>query len=526
MSHPFRRCAILLLCLCICLCLLPAAAAAEETQTEQAKNLSNAQYVTTTGFSQWKYFFDGSQSNSSTASNGGSITVSYEEGVGSVYFLLRKEYGEYTVTNNDTKEVKTVGQGSFLHEYVDIQALFGTAPTSVTLRFENEVKIIEFYAFSKGKTPDFVQKWELPKESHTDLILFSTHGDDEQLFFAGLLPYYAKAMDYEVLVVYLTDHRNITQKRVHEMLDGLWAVGCTTYPVFGTFADFLKDSLEETYAEFRRLGTTKEDIVEFCVEQLRRFKPQVVVGHDFAGEYEHGQHMVYADCLADALELAKDPAELPELAAKYGTWDTPKAYFHLYQENAITMDWDTPMEELDGMTPFQVTQKLGYPCHASQQYTWFTGWINGKYGQITKASEIATHSPCQFGLYRTTVGPDVKKNDFFENIIIYAEQDRIAEEQRQKEEQARLEAERIAEEKRRQEEQLRQEEEARRQEEQARLEAEQKALKEKQDAEARKKLLLVCMLALGGVCILLIVVIIVLLCKPKRRKKRKKLKKF
>lgn len=524
MSHLFRRCAALLLCVCMCLYFIPAVSAAEEEQA--AKNLSDPQYVTTTGFSKWKYFFDGSQSNSSTASDGGSITVTYEEGVGSVYFLLRTEYGEYTVTNNDTKEVKTVGQGSFLHEYVDMQALFGTVPTSVTLRFDREIKIIEFYAFSEGKTPDFVQKWEMPKESHTDLILFSTHGDDEQLFFAGLLPYYAKAMNYEVLVVYLTDHRNITQKRVHEMLDGLWAVGCTTYPVFGTFDDFLKDSLENTYAEFSRLGTFKEDIVAFCVEQLRRFKPQVVVGHDFAGEYEHGQHMVYADCLADALELAKDSAQLPELAAKYGIWDTPKAYFHLYQENAITMDWDTPMEELDGMTPFQVTQQLGYPCHASQQYTWFTGWINGKYGQITKASEIATYSPCQFGLYRTTVGPDVEKNDFFENIVVYAEQDRIAEEQRQKDEQARLEAERIAEEKRRQEEQLRQEEEARRQEEQARLDAGLKAQKEKENAKKQKILMSVCMFALCVICALLLVVILIQLCKPRKKKKRKKSKKY
>lgn len=437
MNSLLRRIWALFLCLCVLLPFAVPAQAAEATETEasetrQAEDISSAKYVTSvTGFTDWGYFFDEKVLQGGTSSGNASMTIEYEDGIGSVYFIFRYEYGEYTVTNNDTGETKTVGQGSFLHDFLDLEGMFGTAPTSVTIKFENgDVRLNEVYIFTPGETPDFVQKWDMPVEDETDMILFSTHGDDEQLFFAGLLPYYANALDYQVQVVYLTDHRNNTNQRVHEMLNGLWAVGCTTYPVFGSFADFLYDTMEQTYAHFETLGTTRDDIIEFCVEQIRRFNPLVVVAHDFAGEYAHGQHMVYADCVAAALEISNDATQYPELAEKYGTWDVPKAYFHLYEENQITMDWDTPMEELDGMTPFEVTQKLGFPCHESQQWTWFYKWINGKNDVvITKASEIATYSPCLFGLYRTTVGPDVEKNDFFENLTTYAEQKRLAQEE-------------------------------------------------------------------------------------------------
>ena len=398
---------------------------AEEVSTDQpeaAVDITDISLVTeSTGFSHLAWAFDG-KASLATSSATASMTLNYAEGIGSLYLQFSKEYGAYTLVNNDTGEEHICGQYSFLHDYLDLVTIFGSAPSSVTLRFENgTVRLMNLYAFTAGETPDFVQKWMPPAEGKADMVLFSTHGDDEQLFFAGLLPYYANAKGYTVQVVYLTDHRNLDTGRVHEMLNGLWAVGCDTYPVFGHYYDFRKETMAETYRTFASLGWSREEMLGFVVEQVRRFKPLVAVGHDFAGEYSHGQHMVYADLLAEALTISNDPEYYPELAEKYGLWDVPKAYFHLYEENPIVMDWDTPMEELDGMTPFEVTQNLGFPCHVSQRGTWFNRWIYGG-GTITKASQIETYSPCLYGLYRTTVGPDTGLNDMFENITPYGQQ--------------------------------------------------------------------------------------------------------
>lgn len=421
-----QRLFALFLCAAALLSLFPALTVrASEDNGQEATLLSTKKSIVSyTGFSDVSFIHDDELTKSIASKGNASLTLENSAGIGSLYFIYQFPYeAGYTVTDNATGKSFVAGKQGFLHEYLDLQAKFGTAPTSVTVTYDQgKVYICELMLYSSGKVPDTVQQWKAPAENQTDLLLFSTHGDDEQLFFAGVLPYYAKALGYNVQVVYLTDHRNNSNTRVHEMLNGMWAVGCDIYPVFGSFPDFLKETLNATYAEFKSYGFTRNDILEYCTEQIRRFKPKVIVTHDFNGEYKHGQHMVYADCVSAALELAANPAKFPGSAELYGTWDVPKAYFHLYWENIIVMDWDTPMEELDGMTPFEVTQKLGFPCHKSQQWTWFKGWINGKNGVvITRADQIATHSPCLYGLYRSTVGPDVEKKDFFENVTTHAQ---------------------------------------------------------------------------------------------------------
>lgn len=452
-----------------------------------------------------------------------SITAAHEAGIGSLYFIFELPYGEYTLTNNDTGAVHTCGTQGFMHEFVDVEAIFGTTPSSITLTFDNgPVTINELYIYGPGPVPETVQKWEAAVENATDMILFSTHGDDEQLFFAGLLPYYAAELDYEVLVVYLTDHQNqYGTRRMREMLAGLWAVGVKTYPVFGYFEDFKTMTKHDTYKTFEALGHSKEELTGFVVEQIRRFKPKVVIGHDFAGEYSHGQHMVYAEVLAESLEITNDSTAYPELAEKYGLWDVPKAYFHLYEENPIVMDWDQPLEYFDGLTAFQVTQKYGFPCHKSQHRSWFYLWIYGDYGERTKASEIDEYSPCEYGLYRSTVGADVQKNDFFENVTTY-EQDRIAEEERLAEE-ARLKAEEEARLKAEEEARLKAEEEARIAQEQAEAEAAAKAQAEKEAqeiaaAQARQKQQMTLLIGAAAVVFVLLIVILVL-CKRKKKAK-------
>ena len=88
------------------------------------------------------------------------------------------------------------------------------------------------------------------------------------------------------------------------------------------------------------------------------------------------------------------------------------------------MNWDVPLEKFDGKTAFEVS-KEGYLCHRSQQWTWFTRWLTGTVSgvadTIKKASEIKTYSPCEYGLYKSTVGVDTKA-DLVDNIVLYKDQ--------------------------------------------------------------------------------------------------------
>ena len=112
----------------------------------------------------------------------------------------------------------------------------------------------------------------------------------------------------------------------------------------------------------------------------------------------------------------------------------------------------------------------GFRHHVSQHWTWFYGWIYGEGYQITSSDQITSYTPRQYGLFRSEVGEDVLKNDFFENVRTYEE----------REEEKRLEEERQAEESRRLEEENRKLEEERQAEESRRLEEESRKLEEQQ----------------------------------------------
>lgn len=425
------------------------------------------------------------------------VTVSSETPMDSLYLIFYDETADLVLTAGSREETVAV---SFLRQYISLSELFGEKLTEVTVAFGEKVGLTELYAFS-DTPPAWVQVWEPPCEK-ADLCLMTTHADDEQLFFAGILPTYAGERGYEVQVIYFTDHKN-EQIRRHELLRGLWTVGVRHYPVIGPFADLFSKSGDAAEKQQNQRGYSHEDIVGFQVEMLRRFKPLVVVGHDPLGEYSHGQHILNSATLQEAVQISANPEMYPESAEAYGVHDVPKTYLHLYKENPIVMNWDIPLENFGGKTGFQVTQE-GFLCHDSQQYTWFRKWLNGKNGEITAASQIDTYSPCEYGLFRSLVGEDVEKNDFFENQLSYAQI-------RQKEEEERL--------RREEEERLRLEEEKRLEEERKKAEAEEKARleSERRKAEEKRARTTFAVIAVSGGTLLLLIVVLIAVFKRKKK---------
>lgn len=500
------------------------------TEPAKAEDISSQKLLTAfEGFSYKPPFFDDRWKYGSPSGENAWFTLEYEEGIGSLYLIFMRRQNPYTVINNDTGESRNVGENLFIHDFIDLVELFGAAPSSVTVQFgADPVYLNEVSVFTPGEVPDDVQKWEAPAEGNTDLLLLSAHGDDDQIFFAGILPHYAVYKDYHVQVVYMTDHHNAEFFRVHEMLDGLWAVGIRKYPVFGTHPDYLFMTRREVSAHYGKMdyaynyyaqkGYSREELLGFVVEQLRRFKPKVAVTHDFNGEYGHSQHMVCADLMAEAVTVSMDPNHYPELADRYGTWDVPKTYIHLYEENPIAIDLDTPLDCFNGMSAFDVSKKIGLRCHTSQ-YEAISHFITGY-----KTAAKMKYSPSYYGLLRSTVGDDILKNDFFENVLTHAQQAeedaRLAEEARlaqdaQLAEEARLAEEvRLAEEARLAEE-IRLAEEARLAEE-LRLAEEARLAEEVRLAELAQRKLIVL-----GICAAAVLTVMAVLAVLMLKKKQK-----
>lgn len=338
------------------------------------------------------------------------IKISSDEDIYGLYIIYELKSATGIITSNN-KNI-SIGENSFLHEYIDLSKDFKDTKL-LTINYKENVKIGEIYIIGEGEIPEFVEIWEKPLDNNADLLLISTHSDDEQLFFLGLLPTYV-AKGANVQVAYYVNHYD-NPKRLHEQIHGLYRVGIRNYPVIGIIPDAYSESLDGAIKNIEKANLTIDDAINYQVEILRRFKPSVVVGHDELGEYSHGQHILNTHTLKIALEKTSDKTYHKDSFNKYGLWDVPKTYIHLYKENEIIMDYDTPLEYFNGLTAYEVS-KLGYKEHHSQQWTWFTGWINGKNNEYKKSTDIKKYSPNKFGLYRSLVGEDIEKNDMFENL--------------------------------------------------------------------------------------------------------------
>lgn len=370
---------------------------------------------------------DGNESTVQTCA-AGELHIRSTGDIGALYIVFDDFCPDWGIVTPSGKQ--SLSKNQFLHAFADTASILGGTQKEVTLYFSRETKICDIYAFTDTNVPDWVQIWQPPCEK-ADLLLLSSHADDEQLFFAGILPYYAGERQLAVQVAYFTNHNN-QPKRRHEQLNGLWTVGVRHYPIIGDLPDLYAESKQTALQNWQKYGFAEQDIVGSQVALLRRFRPQVVIEHDINGEYGHGAHILNTDTLLQALAVSKNAQSFPQSAEQYGTHTPKKVYIHLYEKNPVIMNWDIPLARFGGKTAYEVSCE-GFACHASQHWTWFKKWLLGTDTKpITKATDISTYSPCRYGLYFTEVGADTEGNDFFENITPYAEQERQAQAEKER----------------------------------------------------------------------------------------------
>ena len=301
-------------------------------------------------------------------------------------------------TSDDGKDWFTAvpGDTRFLHAYVALPQPAQHVRLAVTSEKKTALRINDLFVLSEGDLPDWVQVWQ-PTEEKADILFLSMHPDDELIFFGGAIPTYAVEQQRKVVVAYFT-RSNTT--RSSELLNGLWHMGVRTYPVIGNFKDSYAKNLKAAY----KSAGGKGKVNEWIVGLYRQYKPEVVVTQDTNGEYGHKQHMMIADAAQNCIALAANEDEFTASTIAYGTWQVKKLYLHLYPENQITFDWTVPLKSMNGATGIELAEEA-YTLHKTQASSGMSVTETG-----TKYDNRV------FGLAFTTVGEDVRKDDFLENI--------------------------------------------------------------------------------------------------------------
>ncbi|MCE5343802.1 MAG: phosphodiester glycosidase family protein [Eubacteriales bacterium] len=300
-----------------------------------------------------------------------------------------------TVSGGKWTDVAVPDEG-YYHIFV---SLCGVDEMRIIAKYDKsyqKLSINEIYFFSYGDVPAWVQRWE-PTPTDADIMFLVAHPDDELLFMGGAIPTYATEQQRKVVVAYMT-HSNATRRS--ELLNGLWKMGVHTYPVIGNFWDTYTTTLSESEKKW-----DKNKALLYVIELYRKYKPKVVVTHDFNGEYGHGMHKLTAELAELAYNQAADPEQDTESAEQYGVWQVKKLYSHLYEHNQIVFDWDVPLQSMDGKTSLELATEA-YKLHITQQST-----------KLTMETTGVKYDNRVFGLVCSIVGEDVRHDDFLENIL-------------------------------------------------------------------------------------------------------------
>ena len=388
---------IIFLILCLCGLLMGLSGGAEEARdiTAEAKITVSAKAYHLERLRDRDY----TTTYSSGSANGAYIEITAAEPCYGVYVCFGADkLLPWCVKVKEGKKwvSKYESSGQYAHEYI---ALDGETQFRICYQStkSHDLSVNELYLFSEGDVPDYVQIWQ-PTVEKADLMILVAHPDDEILFMGGMLPTYAGERNYQVVVCYMTCGTTV---RRSELLNGLWLCGVRNYPDIGTFWDKYTTKLDKMYSVWGKSKSHK-----YIISLIRKYKPEVVVTHDVNGEYGHGAHRVCADTCLNYIAAAADETKYTDSAKTYGTWQVKKLYLHLYKENQIELDWDTPLDAFDGQTGMEIARQA-YKLHASQPQKGY--WVYGKEDEYNSSL---------FGLAYTVVGEDVEKNDLFEHITL------------------------------------------------------------------------------------------------------------
>ena len=313
-----------------------------------------------------------------------------------ICFATMPEQWEIQIADGQDWMTYQQGDTRFLHTYVNIPEGAEKIRIISTSEKKTAMRINELYALSEGDVPSWVQRWE-PTHEKADILFLSTHPDDELIFFGGAIPTYAAEQQRKVVVAYFT-YSNVA--RSSELLNGLWHMGVRNYPVIGEFRDAYAKNLKTAYKN----AGGKNKVREWVTGLYRQYQPEVVVTQDKDGEYGHKQHMMIAETAQDCIELAATEGEFLDSFLKYGAWQVKKLYLHLWPENQITFDWNVPLVSMNGSTGLELANEA-YALHKTQEASGMS---------VTETG--AEYDNRVFGLAFSTVGEDVRKDDFLENI--------------------------------------------------------------------------------------------------------------
>jgi len=289
------------------------------------------------------------------------------------WYTLPKDYllEEYDATGT---LVSSYEKQPFVNCYFPIDE----SVTRLSLVFHSDAELSDLRIFGAGTLPTDIQRWEPTLETTDMLYIASTPQAAVTDFFGVLAAYTVEHEIPSALVVLARETRTMQEG----LLAGLWKLGVSNYPQFGSFESLNNESYKRVRG-FWGVGTT----TKFVQSTLARYNARIVLTH------------TPGDLAYDA--AARYCAEVVQNELAQRGEDDYTSVQKLYlasPEGATTLDWSMPLILFDGESALEA---------ANEAYTENPGM---------QVFHKTLNPAAVFQLDYTTVGEDTGAGDLLENI--------------------------------------------------------------------------------------------------------------
>ena len=327
---------------------------------------------------------------------GTSLTISWQDSLepSFVYIQWTALPDTYTFTQYDAAG-KKISEDETAPFRINEVLYLDPDTAKIVLSAKNGMNLTTCRVFGPGEPPEDFHPYE-PIPDKIDYLIIAMHPDDDVLFMGGIMPTLTER-GLTGLILYMGTR---VRERCDEALNGAWIMGAKYHPILAGFPDIPNTSYY--YDKFQNTFRVN-DIEKYLVGVLRRYRPEVIFSHDTEGEYGHWQHKRLSQAVQLAVRDCADPAYDKTSASLYGTYEVKKCYLHLYKNDPITVSMTVPLSAFGGRTAVEIATEA-FTCHSSQH--------NGNHSVTNEGIYSLEH----FGLFYSTVGPDVAGGNFFENV--------------------------------------------------------------------------------------------------------------
>ena len=285
----------------------------------------------------------------------------------------------------------------------------------------------------------------LPPTNKIAVLAVWAHQDDEAIFGGGSLPYYSAVLRLPTMLLCMTGGSE--PARDDELRCAAWTYGLRYEPLFGHFMNihsnlitnspYGTNTINITWDNWAGVGflgngtnveAGKTRAINFVAEQIRRYRPDVIITHDLNGETGHDNHKATAYAVTRAFFVAADPKATAANLVGLPPWQAQKLYVHLYHTNRLFHEhWETPYPALTNRTPHQVAN-IGLACHLSQgPARWICGsvyppggmynlWPSEWWGLYASKVRLDTPLSGNVGVSGYTVPGGVAAGDFLQHL--------------------------------------------------------------------------------------------------------------